>query len=213
MVVAVAFVAPAVSAQERPVFKRPQAQPGEASRTSKRKPELPSDGTWREDGQDLILNINGQVLRLRKSPSVSIEEPRTFEAPSLKDTPAPGRPLMPAAFFTQSVPQTSPSGGTLVGRLTNRGHPLVHCEVSLTPMRRKLLGYQAGELNQNPQAETDAEGNYRFENLPAGLYKLRWRPQGEEAWIRRIEYRPDVTVKTGETARIREIRTALRTLN
>ena len=60
---------------------------------------------------------------------------------------------------------------------------------------------------------TEADGSYRFENVPAGAYKLSWLPQGENQWIRRISLKPDVVVGGGETVNVKEIRVALRTIN
>ena len=60
---------------------------------------------------------------------------------------------------------------------------------------------------------TDADGTYRFENVPAGEYKLTWLPQGQNQWIRRIAMRPDIKVHAGETTNAKEIRVAMQTIN
>ena len=62
-------------------------------------------------------------------------------------------------------------------------------------------------------AVTDAEGVFGFENVPVGSYKLTWLPAGATQWIRRIEMKPDVVVREGQDTTLREIRTALRTIN
>ena len=60
---------------------------------------------------------------------------------------------------------------------------------------------------------TDETGEYRFENVPAGEYKLTWLPQGQNQWIRRIAMRPDIKVHSGETTKAKEIRIAMQAIN
>jgi hypothetical protein len=59
-------------------------------------------------------------------------------------------------------------------------------------------------------AEFDAvsgeDGLYRFEQLPAGKYLLRWLPPGSDAWIQRLSDRQyDVLVEERTTVRTRDI--------
>ena len=147
------------------------------------------DGTWRQEGSFLVINLNGQQLRLANA------DPKT-----------------PAD--RESTP-LSDNTGEVYGRLSHRGRPLVGCEVVLTPIRKTWAGYTATNRAEAPffTSATDAAGAYHFFNVPPGLYKLKWRPAGEESWIRRAENRPDVRVRANETASIKEIRVALRTFN
>lgn len=146
-----------------------------------------TDGTWRHEGRYIVMNINGQQYRLVQS-----------DEPDLPATP------------------DEPVGGAVRGRLANRGRPLVGFDVALVPLKKTWVGF-AIDRSVNPDtlatALTDATGTYRFTNLPAGLYKLKWRPPGESSWIRKVEFRPDVRVKNNEVTEAKEVRVALRTIN
>lgn len=150
------------------------------------------DGTWQEDGQFLILNLNGQQLRLAKKVSPHAH-----------------------AMVSQNVPSVGAllGGGEVRGRLSHRGQPLVGCEVTMIPLSKSWLGYRNDRSAKPIFATTNSEGAYSFAQVPAGPYKLKWRPAGEASWIRRAETRPDVNVRTNELATIKEIRVALRTIN
>jgi len=143
------------------------------------------DGTWREDGQHILININGQQLRLEKS------------GPS-SPTPTPPAP---------------PAGGEVEGRLSHRGHPLVHCTVALLPLSKSGSGYHVNGEREPPVCHTDSNGVYRFPDVPPGAYKLTWLPEGTRQWIRRVKFHPDVHVKAGQVAHAKEIRRCLQTLN
>lgn len=161
----------------------------------------PVDGTWREDGQYVIIELDGRELRLRKTPA-TVELRERHDDGVRRVNRVINQPYSTVAM-----------GGTVLGRLMNRGRPLVNCKVSLMPLRKTLGGYTI-DARAEPQSEqTGTRGNYRFENVPRGPYKLFWLPAGQRQWIRRIEFKPDVFARTQETLRIKEIRVALRTIN
>lgn len=150
-----------------------------------------ADGTWREDGRYIIININGRQVRLVKEAQI----PKT---PDAQDAP----------------PQAEETGGTVCGRLLNHGQPLASCQVIIRPMTRRALGgYTFNPTVQPIHATTDAQGVYRFDNVPPGPYKLSWLPQGTNQWIRRIAMRPDLSVQVRETTQVKEVAVALRTIN
>jgi hypothetical protein len=104
-------------------------------------------------------------------------------------------------------------GGTVHGRLSNRGRPLVNCHVVIVPMHDEN-GVSGFDPDRKPlDTLTDDQGEYRFENVAPGAYKLTWLPQGQTRWIRRIAMTPDVKVRNGETTGLKEIRVALQTVN
>ncbi len=150
------------------------------------------DGTWQEDGQFLILNLNGQQLRLAKEAS-----PRTDSQASQHVSAASALPDL----------------GEVRGQLSHRGQPLVDCEVTLVPLNKSWLGYQEDRSTKPRVTTTNSVGAYAFAQVPAGPYKLKWRPAGEASWIHHAETRPDVIVRTGETSHAKEVRVALRTIN
>lgn len=150
--------------------------------------EEPADGTWREEGRHIIINLHGQEMKL-----VRESAPREQAG-----TPTPTEP---------------PSGGTVYGRLLNQSRPLVSCQVRIVPLAKGFTGYSVDRAGQSFTTTTDGQGAYRFENVPAGAYKLSWLPDGTNQWIRRISMRPDVMAQAEKAARAKDIRTALRTIN
>ena len=146
----------------------------------------PVNGTWRDDGQYVIIEVNGQQLRLLKS--------------ALAQPPAP------------SPGQTQVPTGTVHGRLLERGRPLVNCQVVIVPMHKDGATDDNG-FRQPVTAVTDADGIYVFATVPVGAYKLTWLPAGATQWIRRIEMKPDVFVHEGQDTTVKDLRMALRTIN
>ena len=150
-------------------------------------PGQPADGTWREDGRYVIINVNGQEMRLLKAPS----------------GPEQGNPPAPQA----------PAEGMVRGRLLQRGRPLVNCRVVLVPLHQ-VEGVSCYDESRQPlSVATDDDGVYYFEHVPAGAYKLTWLPEGKTQWIRRIAMKPDVRVRSGENVSLKEIRMATQTIN
>ena len=151
-------------------------------------PMQPADGTWREDGRYIIINLNGREMRLLKAPG----------------TPDPQN---------TAGTQEQVTGGTVVGRLLNKGRLLVNCQVALKPLEKGFSGYSPDRSRRRLASTTDVHGVYRFYNVPEGAYKLSWLPAGENQWIRRIAARPDVMVRANESVHVKDIRVALRTIN
>ena len=116
------------------------------------------DGTWQEDGQFLILNLNGQQLRLAKKVSPDAH-----------------------TMISQNVPLVGAllGGGEVRGRLSHRGQPLMSCEVTMIPLSKSWLGYRNDRSAKPIFTTTNSEGAYSFNQVPAGPYKLKWRPAGE----------------------------------
>ncbi len=147
-----------------------------------------ADGTWSEDGKYLIINLNGQQLRLVKTQTQTRTSP------------------------VSTIPAEIIPGGEVSGRLSHQGRPLVNCKVVLVALQKNWLGYTL-KKSAKQLATTDNNGVYRLGNVPAGVYMLRWLPAGESAWIRRAEVRPDLRVRVGETTQVKEVRVAMRTIN
>ncbi len=146
-----------------------------------------ADGTWREDGRYIIIDLNGQQLRL-------VKESRTTGS--------------------QSAPnQTQGDGGTVCGRLLHKRQPLANCRVVIRPMIKTFGGHALHSAAQPLRTTTDAQGVYRFQNVPPGRYKLSWLPEATNRWVRRIAMRPDFTVRAHETTHVKDVPVALRTIN
>jgi hypothetical protein len=141
------------------------------------------DGTWRETPDYVIINIDGREVKLRRS------------------GPDQGRPI--------SAPPNA-ADGMVEGRLLQNGAPLVNCRVVMMGMEREGL---RDEDFEPMTSVTDERGVYRFERVPAGKYKFTWLPEGRKHWIRRIQMKPDVIVRPGQNAVVKDIRAAQRTIN
>jgi hypothetical protein len=143
------------------------------------------DGTWREDGRFVIININGKETKLLK--------------PDVNRSAAANQPL---------------EEGTVRGRLQQGKRPLANCHVVMMPIREEGKKAYAYDETREPQTSiTDSNGDYFFEHVPAGKYKLTWLPQGTKQWIRRLAIKPDVDVHGGQAVSVREIRFAQATIN
>ena len=147
----------------------------------------PVDGTWREDVDHIIINIDGRELKLAKTgpPSTRVGAPD---------------PRLTA-------------GGSVHGRLLHKGQAVVNCQVVIVPLTKNFGSYQVDGDGEPLSTLTDERGIYDFENVPKGRYKVFWLPEGSRQWVRRIEFRPDTVVKAGKAAKVKDVRTALRTIN
>jgi hypothetical protein len=148
----------------------------------------PVNGTWRDEGQFVVIEVNGQQLRLAKA---ALQQPPAA---------APGAGQVQIAM------------GAVHGRLLQRGRPLVGCTVVIVPMHKDGATDDNG-IRQPLSAITDADGFYGFANVPVGGYKLTWLPAGTTQWIRRIEMKPDVFVHEGQDVSVKDVRTAMQTIN
>jgi hypothetical protein len=135
---------------------------------------------------------------------------------SFADNPLPPQQAGEAGLLSgphSMLSPAAPGGGTVCGRLVDRGRPLVNCHVVIVPLHEAKGVYLFDSDRQVLDTVTDEDGNYRFENVPAGEYKLTWLPAGKTQWIRRIAARPDVKVHYGEATKLKEIRVAMQTIN
>jgi len=105
------------------------------------------------------------------------------------------------------------TGAAVHGRLSDRGRPLRGCRVAIISMNKLKDQYRVTAEHSPFVTTTDQNGEYTFENVPLGDYKLTWLPAGTRQWIRRITLKPDVRVRDTKEVRMREIRIALHTVN
>lgn len=147
----------------------------------------PVDGTWREDADHIIINLDGRELKLAKT------------------GPPSSRAGVPDLRLT--------AGGSVHGRLLHKGQAVVNCQVVIVPLTKNFGSYQVDGGGEPYSTLTDERGIYDFENVPKGRYKVFWLPEGSRQWVRRIEFRPDAVVKTGKAANVKDVRAALRTIN
>jgi hypothetical protein len=159
---------------------------GTATPTGGSAPGPAVDGTYREDGQFVTININGKEMRLIKPPSEVAT--RTSVIPGMAE-------------------------GTVRGRLMQNGRPLANCRVVIVPLEGQGKAYRY-DTNREPMSTVaNAEGIYDFDHVPVGKYKLTWLPAGTNQWIRKIAIKPDVAVNAGQAVTVNTIGTARQTIN
>ncbi len=176
-----------------------------ATRTEKKSPsrsDTPVAGTWRDDGRYVTLNIGGRQVRLMKEGTPTDDTHRDTTIRTAAQIEADGE-----------LSAARQAGGTVSGRLLNGRRALVECRVSLIPLRKTLGQYEVNGEREPHAAVTNEYGNYHFENVPLGPYKLFWLPKGQRRWIRRVAYRPDVVVRSNRLSEIKDIRLSLNTVN
>lgn len=110
------------------------------------------------------------------------------------------------------------STGRVEGKITRGGNPLPGCKVKIVLMAKKggfafFKSYSTQEDAPEFETETDREGRYVFQEIPAGDYKLYWRPPWENSWIRRMKMEPDVFVQAGKTCNPKDVDTGRPTVN
>ena len=72
-------------------------------------------------------------------------------------------------------------GGDVSGRLLNKGRPLVNCHVVIVPLQEADGAIRMDEDRKPLTTVTDENGEFHFEDVPAGGYKLTWLPDRSEA--------------------------------
>ena len=114
-----------------------------------------ADGTWRDDGRYVIININGKEMKLLKASSESPQSGQGSLASFDNQLAAhctTEQPAVPADNGVYLLPPTGPetigggpvvgdglpnrrtlSDGTVHGRLLQKGYPLANCYVVIAP--------------------------------------------------------------------------------
>lgn len=110
------------------------------------------------------------------------------------------------------APQPSPTGRA-EGYILRGGTGLKGCEVKLVRIltsRSAVEMFSAVRDGTEFTTITDEQGNYVFDRLPVGSYKLKWRLPGDKGWIRRLRDKPDAVITDGQTAILKSVETERR---
>ena len=100
--------------------------------------------------------------------------------------------------------------GRAEGQILREGSGLPDCRVKLVRIsksNRFIDLFNAYQEGTEFETVTNAEGNYRFEKIPVGDYKIKWQLPDDKGWIRRLRDKPDVTVKEGQTSHLTPVET------
>lgn len=104
------------------------------------------------------------------------------------------------ARHPQEVSLPMAGRGHAEGRILRRGAGFSGCQVKLVRHGNASGRFKGDKEVIEFQTVSDGNGNYRFENIPPGNYKLKWQLPGDTGWIHRINDKPDVTVEPGRTS-------------
>ena len=128
-----------------------------------------------------------------------------FRCAAPEQGPAPDSAVIPAStefpLFKTVVPQPGKAGA--VGRVVWNQEPVADAEIELCTFD----GYSTIHCDdQGFSTQTDAEGNFSFEDVPAGKYALKVRPNDEYEWYMYVNPKTNPNTSTfGESSRIFEL--------
>lgn len=107
--------------------------------------------------------------------------------------------------------------GRVDGKILRKGQPLPECEVKIVMLVRAKIpftgSFRQADMPSEYDGITDGEGRYHLINVTPGEYKIYWKPPTESSWIRRLNMKPDITVKGGKTTYPKDIETFKRIIN
>jgi|GEM_PF-1934662 len=104
--------------------------------------------------------------------------------------------LAAASAPAQSRGEEPAESFSVTGRLVRPGaEPVPGCTVALSP--RKTGKYPRAEQAEKREGRTDADGRFRFPDLPRGFYTLAFSPGGEPGGVFRLRTRFDHVFSSG----------------
>ena len=176
----------------------------------KEKPEGNRGVVIEETDEHVVIRFPRSEIRLIRREALPNQERK---APSCEGYLAPTREKMPdQQSKAQAAPQVereAARSGAVQGYIRYRGQGLAGCKVRLVRQLESttFLGlFKEAKAGGEFDAVSGEDGLYRFEQLPAGRYLLRWLPPGSDAWIQRLSDRQyDVLVKEGMTVGLGDI--------
>lgn len=176
----------------------------------KEKPEGNRGVVIEETEEHVLIRFPRSEIRLIRREALPNQERK---APSYEGYLAPTQEKMPdqqsKAQATPQVEREAARSGTVEGYILYRGQGLAGCKVKLIRQLESttLLGlFKEAKAGAEFDAVTREDGLFRFEQVPAGKYLLRWLPSGSDAWIQRLSDRQyDVLVEEGTTVGLRDI--------
>lgn len=179
----------------------------------KQKPEGNRGVVIEETEEHVLIRFPRSEIRLIRREALPNRE---REDRSPEGHPAPAQEKMPdRQAKAQVAPQLENEAthpGAVYGRILYSGHGLAGCKVKLVRQLESttFLGlFKEATAGAEFNAVTREDGLYRFEQVPAGKYLLRWLPPGSDAWIQRLSDRQyDVLVEEGMTIALRDIDTS-----
>lgn len=119
-------------------------------------------------------------------------------------------PPEPSVASPKDAP-ADPDAGAIAGRIVRFGKPLGACRVRAVRLveEKDFLGLSSvlrpARGEEPRESVTDAEGQFRIDDLPPGLFKLYFCAAGDKNWTRRLREEPDADVKPGHVVRLKDV--------
>jgi len=119
---------------------------------------------------------------------------------AIAESPSPGLVLgsLPAR---QVLPRDQP-GRVAAGTASIAGRVLVRGQATPTPVRRARVTLRGEGLPEARITDTDTDGRYRFDNLPAGQYRVRAEKPGyvglDYGAVRPFVQPPPIEIRDGQ---------------
>lgn len=85
--------------------------------------------------------------------------------------------------------------GTIKGSIVSNGKPISKCQIKIYKLETKIVFLKKTYVETiHYETITNVNGNYYFEKIQKGGYKLYWKRSLGEQWTKRIEMEPDFFV-------------------
>lgn len=161
--------------------------------------------------RDILYELRGELptSQARKREQLN-KKSSPLQTEKIKKKTAPQLERLQTGQHPQAVQPPTQTVGNAEGRILRSGAGLPRCRVKLIRMTSiQSLGNLFNTFKNGIEFETvtDRNGNYRFEALPVGNYKIKWELPNDKGWIRRLKDRPDVAIKEGKTSTLKPIET------
>ena len=168
---------------------------------------------WIDDGDTITLRLPKQSVQV--SGSETLDTIGKSNPSQIATTPT-SRPSL--SSFQEML---SKDHRVIQGKVFMKGEPLANCKIRILKVTdatqdrllRLLSGSEEKAEKESFEAVTDEHGLYTFADIPYGEYILYWKPEGSENWIRRLSENPDIALAPGRPVAVRNIETAVKTVN
>ena len=142
---------------------------------------------------------------LRKEPEIEKEEIKEMIK---EEVMTQVKDQIQKAMIAEKEKEEPVERGDVTGRMLSSGRPLPNCRVKIAKILQadSFFGiFKEIKVGVVFEGTTDNDGTYKFLNVPAGKYKILWKPSSEKTWVRRLRLDPDVEVEKDKVNFVKDI--------